>query len=44
MLFAGILTLHLAGVDWSSWNVALLYVAIASGYGMINAGAIKAGL
>lgn len=42
VLFAGILTLHLAGVDWSSWNVALLYVAIASGYGMINAAAIKA--
>ncbi len=42
VLFAGVLTLHLAGVDWSSWNVALLYVAIASGYGMINAGVIKA--
>ena len=42
ILFAGVLTLHLGGVDWSTWNVALLYVAVASGYGMINAAAVKA--
>ena len=42
VLFAGILTLHVAGVEWSTWRISLLYVAIASGYGMIQAGVMKA--
>jgi MFS family permease len=42
ILFAGAITLHLGGVAWSPWNVSLLYVVVASGYGMVNAAAIKA--
>lgn len=42
IVFAGVLTLHLAGVDWSSWNVALLYLAIGTGVGIMNAAIGKA--
>lgn len=42
LMLSGALILHLAGVDFSTWNIALVYMLVASGYGMVNAAVIKA--
>jgi MFS transporter, DHA2 family, metal-tetracycline-proton antiporter len=42
MVFSAALVFHLTGVDWAPAGVSLFYVALASGYGMVNAAAVNA--
>jgi len=41
-VFGAALVFHLEGVDWAPWGISLFYVALASGYGMVNAAALNA--
>ena len=41
-VFGSALVFHIEGVDWPSWGISLFYVALASGYGMVNAAGMNA--
>ena len=40
ILLAGVVVFHVAGVGWRPAGIAALYVAVAAGYGMVNAAVI----
>ena len=40
LLLAGVVLFHVAGAGWRPAGIAALYVAVAAGYGMVNAAVI----
>jgi MFS family permease len=42
LLLAGVAVFHLSGTGWGPWAIGLLYVVIASGYGLVNAAVVTA--